>query len=252
MKMLQDKSFLKTSLASKSIVDKVVDQITAAIINGELKPGDKLPTEMEMCESFQVGRNSIREAIKILSAFGVVHIKHAEGTFVSDRFHSRMLDPVLYGLILQKDSATEIMELRQVFDTGILYVAIEKVTPKSIERIKGALVDLEGEILREVASPEKALDADIAFHNTIVQSTNNKLISYIAGYIDRITIPSRIRTMQKIMSSGKHVDFINLHKRITEVIEKRQIDLIEPTVKDHYQFWKLELSSSAQGECGKD
>ena len=51
-------------IKNKSVVQTVVDSITKAIISGELKPGDKIPTEMELAESFGVGRNSIREAIK--------------------------------------------------------------------------------------------------------------------------------------------------------------------------------------------
>ena len=53
-------------IKNKSVVQTVVDSITKAIIAGELKPGDKIPTELELAESFGVGRNSIREAIKIL------------------------------------------------------------------------------------------------------------------------------------------------------------------------------------------
>ena len=238
--MAKNKSLLNASLANKSVVDRVVDQITEAIISGELKPGDKIPTEVELCESFEVGRNSVREAIKVLASFGVVYIKRSEGAFVSDQFNHRMLEPMLYGLILQKDSATEIMELRQVFDTGIIQVAMEKATDKAIKQIKSALAHLEKEILREGASAKKILDADIAFHNAVLQSMNNALISVIAGYIDRITIPSRVRTMQKILKSGKQTNFIDLHKRILDIIENGHPERIAQTVKDHYQFWKLE------------
>lgn len=248
MNVAQNKSLLSASLANKSVVDRVVDQITAAIISGELKPGDKIPTEVELCESFEVGRNSVREAIKVLASFGVLYIKRSEGTFVSDQFHHRMLEPMLYGLILQKDSATEIMELRQVFDTGIIQVAVEKASPEALGQIRSALADLERDILCKDASPEKSLEADIAFHNAVIQSTNNILIANIAGYIDRITIPSRVRTMQKILASGKQSDFIDLHKRIVEVIENRQAERIAQTVKDHYQFWRLEASPKKQQE----
>ena len=65
---METKGFMTKSLANKSVVERVVDQITNAIINGELLPGDKLPTEPELCETFNVGRNSVREAIKILEA----------------------------------------------------------------------------------------------------------------------------------------------------------------------------------------
>lgn len=67
-------------IKNKSVVKTVVDSITKAIINGELRPGDKIPTEMELADSFGVGRNSIREAIKILVYYGILEIRRAEGT----------------------------------------------------------------------------------------------------------------------------------------------------------------------------
>ena len=88
---MEKTSFLKESVGGQSIVNKIVDNITNAIINGELNPGDKIPTEAELSESMGVGRNSVREAIKVLEAYGVVHIKRAEGTFVSQEYLSRAL-----------------------------------------------------------------------------------------------------------------------------------------------------------------
>ena len=56
-------------VSSKSVVQIIIDRLTGAIIEGELKPGDKIPTEPELAEELQVGRNSVREAIRILVAY---------------------------------------------------------------------------------------------------------------------------------------------------------------------------------------
>ena len=92
---METRSFLKESVGGKSVVTKIVDNITNAIINGELKPGDKMPTEAELADSMGVGRNSVREAVKILEAYGVDHIRRAEGTFVSQEYDRKMVYPVL-------------------------------------------------------------------------------------------------------------------------------------------------------------
>lgn len=99
--MEEGKTLLTTDLQSRSVVDSVIDVIVSSIIRGELKPGDKLPTEMELSKNLGVARNSIREAIKILVAYGVIYIKRAGGTFVCDSYNQKMLDPMLYGIILQ-------------------------------------------------------------------------------------------------------------------------------------------------------
>lgn len=233
---------LTKSLANKSVVDRVVDRLTGAIINGELNPGDKIPTELELAEAFQVGRNSVREAVKVLEAFGVLHIKRSGGTFVSSEFKKRMLDPMLYGLLLQKDSGTEIHDLRQVFDTGVLYVAVNKASGASLKAIRERLSALHKASADIPFSPEKLLSADVAFHGAVVDSAENALLSSIAGYVDRITIPSRIETMRGIVTAGKLDAFLELHDRMLDVLEKRDESRIAETVKEHYQFWRRQIA----------
>ena len=231
-------SMLKSSLANKSVVERIVEQITGAIINGELKPGNKIPTELELSKDFNVGRNSIREAINILKTFGIVYIKRSEGTFIADNFRYNMLDPGLYGIILQKDSISEIMQLREVFDNGIMHVAMEIITEKDIKNLKKSFIKLKESILGKNKNIEKILEEDINFHKSLFEMDNNTLLNNIAEYIDRITIPSRTKTIEKIISEGKENKFIELHWQIIDVIEKKNIDLINKTIKEHYQFWE--------------
>ena len=110
----------KQNNAVKSVVDQVMDGIISQIIDGTLHPGDKLPTEMELCKQFGAGRNSVREAVKKLQAYGILYIKRADGTFVSENYNQKMLDPMLYSIILQKNSWQEFVELRSVIDIGTL------------------------------------------------------------------------------------------------------------------------------------
>ena len=102
-------------LSTGSVVEQIIRRLTEALSNRELQPGQKIPTEMELCESLQVGRNSVREAIKILVAMGVLEIRRSEGTFVCRGFSSRMLDPLVYGLILEGGGSGKLIELRRIF-----------------------------------------------------------------------------------------------------------------------------------------
>ena len=116
----------KQKNAVKSVVDQVMDGIISQIIDGTLHPGDKLPTEMELCKQFGAGRNSVREAVKKLQAYGILYIKRADGTFVSENYNQKMLDPMLYSIILQKNSWQEFVELRSVIDIGTLNIIIQR------------------------------------------------------------------------------------------------------------------------------
>ena len=91
-----------------SVVQRVIDRLTEAMLSGELKPGDKIPTEMELSEQLGVARNSIREAIKILVYIGVLEIKRADGTFVCNGFSESLIDPMIYGIILNQQNSQDL------------------------------------------------------------------------------------------------------------------------------------------------
>ena len=223
----------------QSVVDRIVDRITQAIINGDLKPGDKIPTELELMQSLQVGRNSVREAVKVLVSFGVVEIRRAEGTFVCSSFKQRMLDPMLYGLILQQDNPRSLLELRQIFDTGVLKLATDKADCEDIRLLQDAMSLLEAEVKNGDAS--RVLDADIGFHKVLAESVRNKLVLSISGYIDRMTIPSRLRTQNQILENGDPERYIELHREIVSVVENKDASAIGKAVEDHYTYWRSEV-----------
>ena len=219
---MEKTSFLKEPVGGQSVVNKIVDNITNAIINGELNPGDKIPTEAELSESMGAGRNSVREAIKVLEAYGVVHIKRAEGTFVSQEYDSRMIYPVLYGIILQKDSTSQIVELRKVIDVGLLQLAVDKLRSKSLEQtqmeaIEKAMEELEYQAHMDKPQARSLYEADVQFHMAIVGITENVMLQSICNYVDKITRRSRMVTIDRIFLDGEVENFLaNEYIRRTE------------------------------------
>lgn len=227
-----------TPLAGESVVTRIVRHITDSIISGNLKPGEKLPTEPDLCASFQVGRNSVREAIKILEAYGVVYIKRAEGTFINDTYTQKMLDPMLYGILLQKDFASDIIQLRKVLDIGIFHTIMHTITEEHLKIIKQRLEQLIVLLSNPVKNIQQIFDADVAFHKAITDSAQNELLFSMYSYVDRITTPSREHAMQIILETEETEEFIELHKKIVTIIEEKNFSEIEQVLTSHYKFWK--------------
>lgn len=225
--------------AAKSVVDQVMDGIISEIIEGRLAPGDKLPTEMELCRQFGAGRNSVREAVKKLQAYGILYIRRADGTFVSDNYNQKMLDPMLYSIILQKRSWREFVELRSVIDIGTLNVIIQR---EDITTFLPELYRTFGELSAELHTPapsvDRVLELDSLFHTRIASAAQNPMLETITEYITRLTLPSRLETTRKVIQSGDVEHFVDLHRQLLTVIERRQTDLITKTVQDHYVYWK--------------
>ncbi len=234
---MANETFLK-EIGGKSVVEQIVDNITNAIINGELKPGDKIPTENELCASMGVGRNSVREAIKILGAYGVINIKRAEGTFVTQNYDSKMLFPVLYGIILQKDSANQIVELRKIIDVGILQLVLEKLDAESLHKVEQAMQDLETKITASNVEAKDVFEADIAFHMVLVDITQNALLEGICFYVDQITRASRMKAIEKFLKENATEQFLLMHREMLRILTENNKAKINQVVENHYQYWE--------------
>ena len=235
--MPEEKNFLRKQLHKDSVVNQVVKQITNSIIAGNLKPGDKLPTEPELCENFGIGRNSVREAIKILEAYGVVYIKRAEGTFVNDTYNHRMLDPMLYGILLDKDFRVDIIQVRKVLDTGMLYQIIRMITDEKMCRIQQVFETLKETVRQKNVTAKQVLQADVDFHQALVESTENPILCNIHEYVDRITKPSREKTVEMVLENDQQETFILLHQKIINLLLEKNYQNIESVLAEHYMFW---------------
>lgn len=230
-------SFLK-EIGGKSVVEQIVDTLTNAIISGELKPGDKIPTENELCSSWGVGRNSVREAIKILVAYGVLTIRRAEGTFVRQDYDSKMLYPVLYGIILQKDAAQQIVELRKIVDVGILQLAIDKLDRESLQRAEQAMERLEQKLAAPSVDANELFEADAAFHMVLVAITQNVLLEGICVYIDQITKTSRLKATEKFLAEHATEQFLHMHREMLRVLQEKDRGKINEVIERHYRYWE--------------
>ncbi len=223
----------------KSVVDQVMEGIITDIIEGKIGPGDKLPTEMELCAQYDAGRNSVREAIKKLEANGVVYIKRADGTFVSENYNQKMLDPMLYSIILHKNSWQDFVQLRAVIDIGTLEVIINSPdTRDDYRELRRILIKMEKEIYEDEPSIDQIMEYDTEFHSAITAIANNPQLVTITDYITKLTIPSRKKSIKTILERKEEENFVKLHRQLIEIIEHKQSESIVKTVIDHYVYWK--------------
>ncbi|MBR4905038.1 MAG: FadR family transcriptional regulator [Selenomonadaceae bacterium] len=212
-----EKSFLRP-IDNTSVVQQVIDRLTYAMIYKELKPGDKLPTELELAASFGVGRNSIREAIKILVSFGVLDIRRPEGTFVANGFSDKMINPLLYGIILdQSDSLDNLKELREWIDFGILELAMVKAEPEDIFQLEEQLDKLINEI--DKGDVERVFVADDNFHEAISIAAHNSLLGQIAKLVRTLTSEIRMSIIRNMIKHGRGEKLKIAHEDLFRVVK---------------------------------
>ena len=222
----------------KSVVDRVTDGIISGIISGRFQPGSKLPTEVELCKEYEAGRNSVREAVKKLEANGVVYIRRADGTFVSETYNQKLLDPMLYQIILKKHSWEDFVQLRAVIEIGTLNVILEdEIDQEKIKNLYRIQETMEKALTESEPDPNRIMEIDTEFHAGISALADNPQITTITEYVTRLTVPSRLKAISKVVEKGEVSHFAELHREILEVISKKEKDKIVQTVTDHYVYW---------------
>lgn len=227
-------SYLK-KINNVSVVQQVIDNLTEAMLNRQLRPGDKIPTEAELAESMGVGRNSIREAVKILVYLGVLEIRRAEGTFVCDGFSESMIDPMIYGIILDKeDSYENLMELREMMEVGVMQLAMKKVTQKELDVLKNKLEDMHKEIHKGPDNVENAFWADNEFHDIISDMGQNPLVDKINQVVRTLTHAMRLETVRTMIETGEGEELYKAHENIYRMIADKDMEHMDKAVKATY------------------
>ncbi|GGJ93895.1 hypothetical protein GCM10007063_15550 [Lentibacillus kapialis] len=173
-----------------TISSEIVRMIKDNLLNGTLKPGDKLPTEKELMEQIGVSRTPVREAVKTLEAIGVIQIKRGEGMFITNNVSHFTLNPLIFSLIMHSHDMEEMIKFRQHFEVLLMNMIItqkqtdihpiEKVYQSQTERMQPEL------------SPEELVEIDLEFHYAVLEATNNPFVIEIGKTIYEIIKPKMI------------------------------------------------------------
>ena len=224
-----------------SVVNNVVNQISSLILERRFLSGERIPTETELGEQLGVSRNSIREAIKILNAVGILEVKRGKGTFVASTVTPTFFDPLIFSLILEPKSNKDLYELRMMFDSMVLFCAIERISDDQIQELE-TIVDntwkmySEGKCLDDM---EYYISQDVTFHKSLLKTTGNPLIQRIGHSILEF-IPEYVK--KSIQQNQGILRSINNHKDIIRTLKSRDrskiIDITDATLQEWKNNWQ--------------
>ena len=157
------------------VYEAIVAQLTSLILEGEIKPGEKLPSERELCEQFGVGRNSVREATRSLESARLVETRQGEGTFVTAHPES-MVHMISEKISSDAESGIHhLFEARMVLEPQIAALAAERVTGAELE-------DLEDTLHRQHGAVEGGglgLEEDTQFHLGLAEAAKNQFLHHL-------------------------------------------------------------------------
>lgn len=154
----------------EKLSDKVITAIKNDIAAGRLKKGEKIPSEPELMDIYQVGRSTIREAIKTLAISGILRVQQGSGTFVSSKVKDETLNQRL-----RRADFDEVNTVRALLEKEIVKLACLNRNSVDLERMQTLLRKRKAAI--DAHDEKKCTDMDIAFHIAIAKASANSILA---------------------------------------------------------------------------
>lgn len=208
--------------AGESLFKQVTESIAVAILSGELKAGELVPTEPDPGSQIAPSRSVYREAIKYLSAKGLIESRQRSGTRVAPRSGWNIIDPDILRWALQsridEDFVKHLYELRLFIEPNAAKLAAQRGTDRQIAAISAAFTQM-------AALPpysEEVIEADVAFHSAVLGAANNPALMCLNSMITS-TLYWSIR-LQRDKSAAAFAVPLADHQRLCRAIEQRRPD----------------------------
>lgn len=158
-------------ISKKQTLSSIVNErIKHYIVENDLRPGDRLPTEKEMMDQLNVSRTIVREGLKTLQSNGIIDIKPGSGVFVKEVSISEIFEQVSFGMKVDKVKFKEIIDTRIIIEQGAIELAIEHYDVKKIDK----LIYWNNEIKGKLEHSIKAKHEDMQFHSALFFATGNE------------------------------------------------------------------------------
>lgn len=167
-------------LVAHRLSDRLAALLEAEVENGELRPGDRLPTEQQLAAQHGVSRTVVREAVHQLKSRGLLHSRQGSGVFVAAPAENQPLafDPTVLESV---DAVVHVVEVRRVLEGEIAAIAAERATRAQIAGIKRALKAID----QAVIEGRDGVAEDLAFHRAIGEATGNPQFGRVLGFLEQ-------------------------------------------------------------------
>ena len=197
---------------------QTLGEITAQKLVGMIRekgygPGDRLPTEMELSEALGVGRNTVREALRILMSRNIVTVRQGSGTFVSDK-NGIPDDPLGFSMADDTRKLTrDLLQVRLILEPPIAALAAQNAEPEDIARLEAILLEVEALI----RSRRDYAEMDSRFHAQIAACSHNAVMSNLVP-----VITDGVRVFASAVRETEYDQTLASHRAIFEAIRDRR------------------------------
>ncbi|WP_320121772.1 FCD domain-containing protein [uncultured Sphaerochaeta sp.] len=227
---------LFTNKKVRSAVEITIETIRDLLISRQLKPGDKLPSEIELSENLQISRGSIREAMKILASYGIINIRRGDGTYIAKEITDGLFDHLFLQMILTDIDKKRLFELRELIEMGMVKLVIENASDDDLSNIRFVHEKMVRAYNSGNCSINNLAELDKSFHIAIADATKNLLIKKIYGFTLDLYTPSIITSVSR---GGRGEYSVQHHELILEGLEERNSEKAIQAIKNSIEKWYI-------------
>ncbi len=238
-------SGLKT-IEKVSVKDQTLEQLKNYILSGVVPLGERLPSERALADALGVGRYSVREALKVLEAVGLVESRVGEGTFLTTNTGASFGRILGLSLTTWGGTIIELQDARKMIETAAARAAAERATDSQIERIRAELDAMRANMDRV----QTYLKADFNFHRRIGEASQNAIISrFVSNLIDLLEEALKEAHSDSLPAQAEGG---GTHQAIFDAIARGDAKAAGDLMRDHIQFssevWQTVISLTADTE----
>jgi len=231
--------------AVSRLSDTVAAELEKRMLEGSLKPGDRLPPERALALELGVSRPSLREAIQKLVSKGLLSTRHGGGTHVTDRLEAHFVDPwqdMLRGHpLLHRD----LLEFRQMLECQAAALAAERATDVDINRLDQMYATLEGSYSSD--DLVTCIDADVAFHQAIAEAAHNVLIGHLSASLMRVIHGHVAGNLEHLHARPQRWNQLqSQHRAIWQAIREHQPQEADKAARMHIEFVRQSMENSSR------
>lgn len=229
-----EKGCIEPVIKNSSLSELVMQKIQHSILHKEFQAGTLLPSEKDLSERYGVGKSSVREALKMLHALGVVNPVQGKGTYLRKTLQHQVLTPLLYELMLMESTAEDLYELRLMFDVAYMRIAAAKATEEDKALAKARFLEY-----KELYAANLPADiADKAYHKVMLDATRNQFIIKIGQLIMDLCSPYLEKS-----NDIRNKDALDSHEKLLEIFCSGDVSGLEETVAKSMLAFRDALNS---------
>lgn len=204
-------SHLFGEIERRTIAQTIVEQVKDLVRQGKLKPGQRLPSERDLCTQLGVGRSSVREATSAMLALGILEIRPGEGAYIRPDFPRSMLGHVDWSALMQHQQAGDVFEARAAIEMTTARLAARRATPSEMALLAELVAKMAA-----AADVEDFVSHDIQFHLTLAQISRNPILYDILIGIQTLMREAMLLVLQS--ETMRHLA-LEQHRRLCLAVE---------------------------------